>query len=90
MACAYPEKSFDQFWKWLGSRRKAQTLAGRSHVWGEVDGELIILTSSRKKHHSVGRDTADLYCREAVKRNFEGLTGNKRWIAALYSKFLQN
>lgn len=90
MAHVSPGRSFDQFWKWLKSRREAPTLGQRRRVFGKLEGESLILTSSEGKKYSVSRETAEAYCREAARKKFEGLLANKRWVAALYRSFLED
>jgi len=88
MAKVPPSRSLDQFWKWLKSRREAPTLGQRSRVFGQVQGDSLILMSSEVKEYSVSRETAEAYCREAARKKFHGLVANKRWVAALHRNFL--
>ena len=90
MAASSPSKAFDQFWKWLKSQRRAPTLGCQSHVFGKVEGDALVITSSEGKSYTVSREAAGNYCREALKKKFEGLVANNRWVAALYRDFLES
>jgi hypothetical protein len=85
---AHIPKIFRSILVMVGVAPQGTDLGGEEQCLGRSGWGLIILTSSGRKDYSVSRDASEDYCREGVKRNFEGLTGNKRWIAALYSEFL--
>ena len=89
MAASSSSWAFDQLWRWLKSRRRATTLGRRSHVFGKVEGDALVITSSEGKGYGVSREAAGNYCREASKKKFEGLVANKRWVAALHRDFLE-
>jgi frataxin-like iron-binding protein CyaY len=90
MAAPSSTKAFDQFWKWLKSRRKAPTLGHQSHVFCKVEGGALVIRSSEGKSYIVSRQAAGNYCWEASKKKFDGLVANKRWVAALYRDFLES